>query len=83
MKRKFILSGKGFEAKFIRSEHTLRGCVISSRLPDSSIGIATGWTVRVRFPTVQDLFLLHSVQTGCEAHLPSYPMNTGGKAVGA
>jgi hypothetical protein len=36
----------------------------TSRSRDNSVGIATGWTVRVRFPAVQNVSLLHSVQTG-------------------
>jgi hypothetical protein len=55
---------------------------------DSTVGIATGWTTRIRFPAVQDCSLLNSVQTGSGAHPASYPMSTGGcfsggKAVGA
>jgi hypothetical protein len=37
-------------------------------------------TAGVRFPAgAGDFFsLLHSIQTGCGADLPSYPMSTGG-----
>jgi hypothetical protein len=44
---------------------------------DNSVGIATGWTSRVRVPSVQNLSLLHSVQTGSGAHPASYQMGTG------
>jgi hypothetical protein len=56
---------------------------------DSSVGIATGWTARVRFLTgARDFYLLHSVQTVSGTHPDSYSMGTGGyftggKAVGA
>jgi hypothetical protein len=43
----------------------------------SSVGIATGWTARVRCPAWQDFSLLHSVQTGSGAHPASYLMGTG------
>jgi hypothetical protein len=48
------------------------------RSRDSSDGIETGWTARVRFPAVQDCSLLHSVHTGSGPHLASYPTGTGG-----
>jgi hypothetical protein len=48
------------------------------RSRDISVGTATGWTARVRFPAVQDFSLLHSVQTGSGVHPASYPMGTGG-----
>jgi hypothetical protein len=35
-----------------------------------------GWTARVRFPTGQRFFLLHSIQTGSVDHSASYPMGT-------
>jgi hypothetical protein len=42
------------------------------------VGTATGCTVRIRFPVgTKDLFLVHSVNTGCGAHPPSYLMSTG------
>jgi hypothetical protein len=44
---------------------------------DSSVGIVTGWTARVRFPAVKDFSLLHSVQTEPGAHPAPYPMCTG------
>jgi hypothetical protein len=49
---------------------------------------ATGWTAPIRFPAVQDLSLLHSVQPHSGAHPASYPMGTVGsfprnKAAGA
>jgi hypothetical protein len=43
---------------------------------NSSVGIATRWTARVRFPTVQDFSLLHSAQTGSGAHPASCTMGT-------
>jgi hypothetical protein len=49
---------------------------------DSSVGMATGWTVRVRFPAVQDVSLLHSVQTEPGPHPASYPKGTGGSFLG-
>jgi hypothetical protein len=50
---------------------------------DSSVGLATGWTARFRFPTGKsDLSLLHSAQTCCVDHPASYPMNTGGSFPG-
>jgi hypothetical protein len=39
---------------------------------------ATGWEVGVLFPARGKKFFLHSVKTGSEAHLTSYPINTGG-----
>jgi hypothetical protein len=42
------------------------------------VGIATGWTTLVRFPTVQD-FSLNNLQTGSGTHPASYPMGTGVK----
>jgi hypothetical protein len=41
-----------------------------------------GLTARVRFPAVQDFSLFHSVQTGPEAHPPSYPVGTWGSFLG-
>jgi hypothetical protein len=35
---------------------------------NSSVGIGTGWTARVRFPAVHDFSLLHNVQTDSRAH---------------
>jgi len=29
---------------------------------------------------LRTFFLLHRIQAGCEVHLASYPMDTGGKA---
>jgi hypothetical protein len=37
-----------------------------------------GWRARVRFLAVQDLYLLHSVQTGSGAHPASYSVGNGG-----
>jgi hypothetical protein len=45
---------------------------------DGSVGIATGWTARVRLPAGHDFYLPHSVQTGSGAHPASYPVGTGG-----
>jgi hypothetical protein len=56
---------------------------------DSSVGIATGWTVGVPFmPGAGHFSLLQSVQTGSGDHPASYPMDIGGsfpegKAAGA
>jgi hypothetical protein len=53
---------------------------------DSSVGMATGWTARVRLRAVQAFSLLHKVQTGSGAHPVSCSMGTGdfprGKAAG-
>jgi hypothetical protein len=43
----------------------------------NGVGIATGWTGRVRCPALQDLSLLHSVQTGSGTHPASYLMGAG------
>jgi hypothetical protein len=48
----------------------------------NGVGMAKGWTGRVRCPALQDLSLLHSVQTGSEAHPASYLMGAGGKVAG-
>jgi hypothetical protein len=46
---------------------------------DSSVGIATGWTVGVSFPTgAKDFALLLSVQTGSRVHSAFYPIGTEG-----
>jgi hypothetical protein len=50
---------------------------------DSSVGIATGWTVRVRFSVVQHFSLLHSVETDSGAYPASYPVGTGAISPGA
>jgi hypothetical protein len=50
---------------------------------DGSIGIATGWTARVQFPTrPRDFYVVHRVQTDSEAHPSSYPVGTGGCSPG-
>jgi hypothetical protein len=59
-----------------------------NRSRDSSVGIATGWAVRVQLLAGQDSSLLHSVQTGSKAYPASYSMGVGGffpggKAAGA
>jgi hypothetical protein len=42
-----------------------------------------GWMAGVRLPVgVRDFSLLHSGQTGSEAHSASYPMGTGGFSLG-
>jgi hypothetical protein len=41
------------------------------------VGIAMGWTTRVRFSAGQEFLLLHVVQTGSGAHTVSYPVCTG------
>jgi hypothetical protein len=61
-------------------------CVTSDS--GNMLGAATGWTARVRFPAVEDVSLLHVVQTGSGAHPVSYPVGTEGsfpgcKAAGA
>jgi hypothetical protein len=39
---------------------------------------ATGWTAEARSSTgARNISLLHSVQTGSDAHAPSYTMDTG------
>jgi hypothetical protein len=49
----------------------------------SSVGIATGWTARIRFPVgSKDFSLLYSVQNGSGAHPTSYPMSTRGSIPG-
>jgi hypothetical protein len=55
------------------------------RKQDISVGIATDWRSRVRFPTLQDFSVLHSVQIGSGAFPDSYSIGTcgsfpGGKA---
>jgi hypothetical protein len=50
---------------------------------DGSVGIAAGWTARVRFSAGQGSSLLHSVQIGSGAHPLSHPVGTGSKAAGA
>jgi hypothetical protein len=49
------------------------------RSRDSTVGITTGWTARVRFPAVQNISLLYRrrVETEPGAHSASYPMGTG------
>jgi hypothetical protein len=47
------------------------------RIAQSVYGLATEWTVGVRFlEGTTDYFLIHSVQTGSCAHPTSYRMNT-------
>jgi hypothetical protein len=41
-----------------------------------------GLTARVRFQSVQDSSLLHSVQTDSGAYPASYPVGTGGSSSG-
>jgi hypothetical protein len=36
-----------------------------------------GWTAQVYFPPVQDLSLLHSIETDCGAHPASFTVGTG------
>jgi hypothetical protein len=48
---------------------------------------ATGFTIRVRFPEVQDCSIFHRVEIDSGAHPASYPMvkgalPSGGKAAG-
>jgi hypothetical protein len=62
--------------------------IIISSSSESVYQWATGWMAGVRFPGGQGCSVLHSVQTGAEAHLASYPMGTwdcfpGGKATEA
>jgi hypothetical protein len=87
----FICSSVHFEklatVRLVTLEMNISEIPSSGR--DSSVGIATGWTARVRFPAVRDFSLLHSVQTGSEVHPASYPMGgawgsfPGRKAAGA
>jgi hypothetical protein len=63
-------------------------CRVEGRSRDSSVGIATEWTARVRFPAVHDFSLLHSVQTDSRAHPTFCTVGTEdsfprGKATGA
>jgi hypothetical protein len=52
---------------------------VLSLLANISVGIAMGWTTRVRIPAgAINLSLLHSVQTDSGAHPASYPMGTRG-----
>jgi hypothetical protein len=54
---------------------------IACRSRDNSVGIAKdyGLVRRDSIPSRGKRFsLLHSVQTGCGAHRPSYPLSTGG-----
>jgi hypothetical protein len=45
---------------------------------DSLVGIATGWTAKVRFPAeARYSFLFHIVQAESGVHPVSYPMDTG------
>jgi hypothetical protein len=59
--------------------------VITCMSQDSSVGIdtTTGWMAGVRIPARLRVFLVHSVQTGSEAHPASYSVRTGGKAARA
>jgi hypothetical protein len=41
-----------------------------------------GWTIRVRFPVVQQFSLHHSVQSSSRAHSAFHPMGTGGSSPG-
>jgi hypothetical protein len=46
---------------------------------DSSIGVATSSRAGVQFPAGEkESSLLHSIQTGCEDHSASYPVDNGG-----
>jgi hypothetical protein len=54
---------------------------------DSSVGIATGYGSTTEGSGFESLWrqkycTLHAVQTGSGNHQASYPMGTGGKAVG-
>jgi hypothetical protein len=53
------------------------------RIRDSSVGLATSTTARVRFPVEASFCLLHVVQTGSGAHPVSYPMGTVGSFAGS
>jgi hypothetical protein len=67
--------------KFSSSCYYMRS--LSSVLPSYvTITWATGLTARIRFPTVHDFSLLHSVQTGPGVHPAFYPMGTGGSFPG-
>jgi hypothetical protein len=61
-------------------EFWLDGMQKKFRSRNSSVGIATGYGLdgRVHFPSgTRDFSLLHSVQTGSEAHPFSYPIKIG------
>jgi hypothetical protein len=45
---------------------------------DGSVDIATGWTVRVRFPAEARDFSFHNAHTCSGAHATSSPVGTGG-----
>jgi hypothetical protein len=62
--------------------HCLSYIHTEARSREGSVGIATGCTARVRFPAVQDLSLLHSVQTESGANPASYPVGSGGSFPG-
>jgi hypothetical protein len=44
---------------------------------DNSVGVATGYKARVRFPAVQDFSPLCTVQTDSDAHPVSYATGIG------
>jgi hypothetical protein len=57
------------------------------RSRDSVVGIATGYGLDdrgfgIRVPVGSRILFLHVVQTGSEAHPPSYPMGTGASSPG-
>jgi hypothetical protein len=56
----------------------------ATRIPDSSLSIGVGYRQDGpgSIPLVQDLSLLHSVQTGSGAHPAFYPMGTGSSLQG-
>jgi hypothetical protein len=69
------LPGKKHGTYSVWSRGRAVGIVTAYGLDDREIG--------VRVPVGSDFSLLHIIQTGCGAHLASYPLGTGGKAAGA
>jgi hypothetical protein len=53
-------------------------CIQNTRTRVSSVSIATGWTVEVRFSAGSSSSLFLSVQTVSDTHPGSYLMGTGG-----
>jgi hypothetical protein len=69
---------------YIDMEHCALGVGIAQSVQRRAISS----TARVRFSAWQDLYFLHTIHTGSEAHSASYTMGTGddfpeGKEAGA
>jgi hypothetical protein len=48
-------------------------------ITDNLVSTVTGWTAKVYFQAeVRASSVFHSIQTGSETHLISYPVGTGG-----